>query len=305
VRVPCLGVTQSTGQLLLLAPQDGLHRVSMRVHQQVTMEPTFNVLALAPHGREDRTLVMGAHLDSVAEGPRLYVYMFDFKYLFMSIYVIYLCLGPGLNDNGSGSAMLLELAKLFKTLEVAPVNKVLFAWWAAEEIGLLGSYHFVASLRNQTTSDPPSGLSVVAAVNFDMMASPNGRRQVHNGTQTPAGTSQGVVERSNRITALFGAHFDATQPPTSWVGDDMLGGSDYFSFITANIPAGGLATGASDLKTEAERLSFGGFANAAYDPCYHKPCDTVANINAEFLTDNTAAAASVLWSLAYEPDLMQ
>ena len=64
-------------------------------------------------------MMAGAHLDSVAEGP-------------------------GINDNGSGSSALLEVAEQMAKLKLP--NKLRFAWWGAEEAGLVGSNFYVASL---------------------------------------------------------------------------------------------------------------------------------------------------------------
>ena len=81
----------------------------------------------------------GAHLDSVQDGP-------------------------GINDNGSGSAALLETA--IQMAKVKPANTVRFAWWGAEESGLLGSEHYVAGL----TEDEADAIALY--LNFDMVALP-------------------------------------------------------------------------------------------------------------------------------------
>lgn len=266
ITIPCLGVTKSTGDVLLA--QAG-SEVSVRVHHKVTMHWTSNVFALDTRGEAITTVLIGAHLDSVPEGP-------------------------GLNDNGSGSAMVLALAKQWAKLSSSPARRVMFAWWGAEEIGLLGSYHFVHTINKTLTNNE----TVVEALNFDMVASPNGNRGVHNGTLTPTGTHNHTVLRSNYITGLFADHFD--RKSQAWVSESMTGGSDYLPFITAGIPAGGLASGATGVKTMADRETFGGLANAWKDPCYHNECDTLANIDRQMLTDLSAAAASVLWSLAHE-----
>jgi Zn-dependent M28 family amino/carboxypeptidase len=90
--------------------------VHLAVSATVVTAQSSNVIADSTSGRADRTVVVGAHLDSVTEGP-------------------------GINDNGSGSATILEVAKQMARLRVAPVNRVRFAWWGGEEFGLLGSEH--------------------------------------------------------------------------------------------------------------------------------------------------------------------
>eukprot|EP00343_Euplotes_focardii_P008726 CAMPEP_0205826162 /NCGR_PEP_ID=MMETSP0206-20130828/27798_1 /ASSEMBLY_ACC=CAM_ASM_000279 /TAXON_ID=36767 /ORGANISM="Euplotes focardii, Strain TN1" /LENGTH=513 /DNA_ID=CAMNT_0053125871 /DNA_START=25 /DNA_END=1566 /DNA_ORIENTATION=- len=268
ITIPVLGASYSTAQALLLVGG----QANISIHTQVTMEHTYNVIADSPKGNSNRTIVAGAHLDSVAEGP-------------------------GLNDNGSGSAMILELALQWGATVKSPQNQVRFAWWGAEEIGLLGSYHYVDQLK------PYQRASIACALNFDMMASPNGQRQVHNGTLTPRNTSSDVVERSNRITDLFGNFFDSED--IAWRGTATTGGSDFLPFVLKQIPVGGLNTGAGAYKTMDERAEFGGFANAPMDPCYHQPCDTLPNIGKDILRDITQAAATVLHNLGHDSSLMQ
>jgi Zn-dependent M28 family amino/carboxypeptidase len=57
------------------------------------------------------------------------------------------------------------------------------------------------------------------------------------------------------------------------------GRSDYGPFIEAGIPAGGLFTGAEDIKSAEEARLFGGTAGEAFDPCYHAACDDITNLN--------------------------
>lgn len=83
----------------------------------------------------------------------------------------------------------------------------------------------------------------------------------------------------------------------------MNGGSDYYSFAERGIPAGGLLTGASGLKTAGERTEHGGLANAAYDPCYHLSCDTVENIDKDGLKVMSQAAAATIYEFALAKDV--
>jgi len=233
------------------------------------MAYTYNVMAETTSGNPNRTIVVGSHLDSVPAGP-------------------------GLNDNGSGSSMNLELAIQFSRLITNPVNRVRFMWWGAEEIGLLGSYEYVANLTSAERNN------TLCALNFDMMASPNGVREVYNGSLVPSGTTADVIAKSNVITDLFVQHFNRANLP--FVNAAMGGGSDYFPFIVDNIPAGALATGASQLKSIAQRTTYGGLANAALDPCYHLSCDTPANIDQTLLQQMANAAADVIGHLATTED---
>ncbi len=127
------------------------------VTARVVRTQSANVIADTPGGRADRVVVVGAHLDSVTDGP-------------------------GMNDNGSGSAMDLEIAKQMQALGVKPTNKVRFAWWGGEEFGLLGAEHYVSTL-------PKAELKNIAVnLNFDMVASPNFVRFVYDGDGSATGT---------------------------------------------------------------------------------------------------------------------
>ena len=112
--------------------------------------PTQNLIAETPTGRDDRVVMAGAHLDSVPAGP-------------------------GINDNGSGSATLLELALQIADLGIEPRNTIRFAWWGAEEAGLIGSQFYVDSLTKSEAKD------IELYLNFDMIGSPNYARFVYDG----------------------------------------------------------------------------------------------------------------------------
>jgi Zn-dependent M28 family amino/carboxypeptidase len=202
---------------------------------------TANILADTASGRGDRTVVVGAHLDSVAAGP-------------------------GINDNGSGSATILEIAEQFSTLGIQPVNKVRFAWWGAEEEGLLGSQHYVDQLS------PRDIKNIEVNLNFDMLGSPNFVRFVYdgNGSDTPVKGPTGSANVEKVFLDYFGSQSLQTAPTA------FDGRSDYGPFIAVGIPAGGLFSGAEGLKTPAEVATYGGIAGAQYDPCYHAACDTFA-----------------------------
>jgi Zn-dependent M28 family amino/carboxypeptidase len=178
--------------------------------------------------------------------------------------------GPGINDNGSGSATLLETALQMAELGVEPRNAVRFAWWGAEEAGLIGSQFYVDSLSKSAAKD------IELYLNFDMIGSPNYARFVYDGDGSafgikgPAG-SAGIEE----VFEDFFASQGLASEPTAFDGR-----SDYDAFITAGIPAGGLFTGAEDNKTADQVPLYGGLATfdgevVAYDPCYHQACDSL------------------------------
>jgi len=285
VQIPVLGITYSLGAALQqqVAAENTTLRVT--ISTQVTIEDTYNVFCLTRKGTASSILVAGAHLDSVPEGP-------------------------GINDNGSGSSSVLEIALEVARSGLDHTNKILFAWWGAEEIGLLGSRYFVDVVVNQTSQDPPEGpfnqtdyleylntSNVLLGLNFDMLGSPNGVRYVY----TSVASTPVVNNASSNIQALFQNFF--IQSNSSFIVIPMSGGSDFLPFVENEIPAGALATGAGSFKSENERILFGGLANAAYDPCYHLSCDTNYNIDADILHDMSTAAAYVIQQLAQQSDL--
>ncbi len=198
---------------------------------------TNNVIAETTTGRTDRVVVVGAHLDSVAEGP-------------------------GINDNGSGSAAILEIALQMAELGIQPRNQVRFIWFSAEESGLLGSEYYVSQLTNNQIK------RTSVMLNFDMIGSPNFVRFVYDGDGSGTGTVG--PNGSDVVEDVFLDYFGAT--PTEPTAFD--GRSDYGPFIAVGIPAGGLFTGAEGEKTQAQVDVYGGLLGAQYDPCYHEACDT-------------------------------
>jgi Zn-dependent M28 family amino/carboxypeptidase len=229
----------------------------MRVFANTLREikTTFNVLAETSSGNDNNVVMVGGHLDSVSAGP-------------------------GINDNGSGSAAILEVAEQMKN--VKPNNTVRFAWWGAEESGLVGSDFYVNSL-SQADRD-----RIALYLNFDMVGSPNYVRFVYDGSGDvgPAGPagSTAIEDLFNGFYASRGLAFEPTP---------FDGRSDYGPFIAegVDIPAGGLFTGAEGMKTLAQRDIYGGIAGQQYDPCYHEACDTFSNNNNEVLDLNSDAIA--------------
>jgi Zn-dependent M28 family amino/carboxypeptidase len=262
---PVIGTTFAAGRDLYNLLQSGAEvRVNLSVTARVVPTQSANVIADTVGGRADRTVVVGAHLDSVDAGP-------------------------GINDNGSGSAMLLELAKQLSNLNITPTNKVRFAWWGGEEFGLLGAEHYVSTL-------PKAELKNIALnLNYDMVASPNWVRFVYDGdgsaTDTKGPSGSGAIEQA--FLDYFASQGLATEPTA------FDGRSDYGPFIDRGIPAGGLFTGAEGIKTAAEAATYGGTAGAPYDPCYHQLCDQwPANIDLKVLDQMGDAAADVLLQFA-------
>lgn len=248
--IPVVGTSFEIGDELagLLAAGPVQMRVATEtlVEQDVT---TKNVIAETPSGRDDRVVMAGAHLDSVPAGP-------------------------GINDNGSGSAALLEIALQMHELGIEPRNTVRFAWWGAEEAGLIGSQSYVDSLTPREQKD------ISLYLNFDMIASPNFARFIYDGD----GGAFGIEgpNGSDSIEGVFEDYFASQGLATEPTAFD--GRSDYDAFISAGIPAGGLFTGAEGAKTEEQVGLYGGLATfdagdgpeaVSYDPCYHAACDSL------------------------------
>jgi Zn-dependent M28 family amino/carboxypeptidase len=172
---------------------------------------------------------------------------------------------PGINDIGSGSGGILEIAEVFAEQDRTPRNKLRFMWYGAEDIGLVGSTKYVEGLTQGEKDD------ILAMLNFDMIGSPNYARYVYDGDGTagPEGpTGSGFIED---VFVDYFASQGLFNEPTAFDGR-----SDYGPFIAEGIPAGGLFTGAEQPKTAAQVSQYGGIVGAQLDPCYHAACDTFA-----------------------------
>jgi Zn-dependent M28 family amino/carboxypeptidase len=244
--IPAVYVNYAIGKALYDAFQAGqAPAVSLTVDATTTPRFFNNVIAYSRTGDPNNTVMLGAHLDSVEAGP-------------------------GVNDNGSGSATLLEtaeaMAKLAKNKNKGAIeNRVAFAFWGAEEAGLVGSISFVEHLTEAERDD------IMANLNFDMLASPNFARLVYDGD----GSSFGLVgpAGSDVIEHVFNEYFESQG--LAYEATAFSGRSDYGPFIEAGIPAGGLFTGAEAPKTAAQVERYGGVAGVWLDPCYHQACDTL------------------------------
>ncbi|MGW6932753.1 proprotein convertase P-domain-containing protein [Lentzea sp. NPDC054927] len=185
--------------------------------------------------------------------------------------------GPGINDNGSGSSALLETALVLSRTNPTMLNKVRFAWWTDEEQGLLGSRFYVSQLPATERT------KIKTYHNFDMVGSINGGYFINN------------------INSTQSAHMKAYWDSLSLSPEENTEGrnrSDDASFTNAGIPASGYAMGASATKTSAQATKWGGTAGGAFDPCYHRACDTTANISDTHLNRAVDGIAYTLWKSA-------
>jgi hypothetical protein len=260
-----MGLTQALGQQLVALVPGGL---TMHVKTDTVAEivTTRNVIAETPGGDPNHVIVVGAHLDSVSRGP-------------------------GINDNGSGSATILEIAEELWARGYGMKNKVRFIWFSAEEQNLIGSTFYVNSL-SQAEKD-----QIELMLNFDMVGSPNFVRFVYDGNNSAGGGSVGPAG-SGAIEQVFLDYFAsqglATDPTP------FNGRSDYGPFIApaVGIPAGGLFTGAEGIKTAAQAATYGGTAGQPYDPCYHLACDTFNNVSLTALDQMSDATAHAVLHFA-------
>ena len=223
-----------------------------QVQQLSTSSGTsYNLVADWPGGDPEHVVMTDAHLDSVAAGP-------------------------GINDNGTGSAAVLEAALAWAASGNASRNHLRFAWWGAEEQGLLGSNHY---MRTLPAADKDR---IELYMNFDMVGSPNPGYFVYD--DNPAGNGA-----RDAMTAYY------TSKGIAWEYIDVQGRSDHASFRSQGIPTTGMYSGGETVKTAAQASKWGGTAGRAFDPCYHRSCDTTANVNSTALDRNLDMIGHMVW----------
>ncbi|MGH3642202.1 MAG: M28 family metallopeptidase [Mycobacterium sp.] len=238
VKIPVVSISKADGARLRNQPA----ATTVALHAGVRTDRTRNVVAQTKTGSSQNVVMAGAHLDSVPEGP-------------------------GINDNGSGVAAVLETAvQLGSSPQLK--NAVRFAFWGAEEEGLIGSKKYVQTLDAEALKD------IALYLNFDMLASPNPGYFTYDGDQSAPRSDSvpRVPEGSAGIERTLAAYLDGAgkQPRDT----DFDGRSDYDAFTQAGIPSGGLFSGAEEKMSDDEAKIWGGEANAPFDPNYHKSTDT-------------------------------
>ena len=253
IQIPALAAIGAMG--------DALHDASSAgddVHISVTteIEPTFvhSVVAETP-GDPTRVAMLGGHLDSVHDGP-------------------------GINDDGSGVAAVLEIARA--VAGGVDGGRIRFGFWAGEEYGLYGSRAYVTSLS-------PEDVSALAGyLNLDMLGSLNAVPIVYDGRFAAPG-SEAITDFL--MDALESAGTGAERM-------DLGGSSDHFAFDQAGVPTGGIFSGANEVKTDAEASEFGGQADLPMDACYHLACDMAENVDSQQVATFADAAAAAAVALA-------
>ncbi|GAS97782.1 lipoprotein aminopeptidase lpqL [Mycolicibacterium canariasense] len=245
VQIPVVSVTKAEGARLRAAPGP----VSLTMKAGVNIDRTRNVIAQTKTGSTADVVMVGAHLDSVPEGP-------------------------GINDNGSGVAAVLETAlQMGSSPDVR--NAVRFGFWGAEELGVVGSDNYISTLGVDQLKD------IALYLNFDMLGSPNPAYFTYDGDQSLPPDKDGNVPRvpegSAGIERTLVAYLDAAGKPARDTSFD--GRSDYDGFTKAGIPSGGFFSGADENMTEEQARLWGGKANQPFDPNYHKATDTLDHVD--------------------------
>lgn len=251
--VATVGVSEKTAKPYLdkLAKDpEAVIEVTLYVDAKVDIVNTLNVVAETVDGDHDNVVALGAHSDSVEAGP-------------------------GINDDGSGTISLLEVAKYLSNFKVN--NAVRFAWWAAEEEGLLGSNYYASSLS------PEENQKLRLFMDYDMMASPNYELQIYNANNEEHPNGSGDLKQLY-IDYYVSHGLNYTLTPFD-------GRSDYVGFLETGIPSGGIATGADEYKTDKEKQKYGGEIGKWLDPCYHQACDDLSNPDHDVWVLNTKLIA--------------
>ncbi|GME96983.1 unnamed protein product [Ambrosiozyma monospora] len=242
ILAPSVGLSQVEGEKYASLLKSGKSlEASVLVDSYVGNITTLNVIAESIEGDPENIVMLGAHSDSVTAGP-------------------------GINDDGSGTVSQLTVAKYLTNFSLK--NKVRFAWWAAEEEGLLGSTYYAEHLT------PEENQKIRLFMDYDMMASPNYEYEVYdaNNEANPAGSE----ELKNLYIDYYTSHgLNYTLIPFD-------GRSDYVGFIENHIPGGGIATGAEKIN-ELNGIPF--------DVCYHQLCDDLDNLAYDAFLVNTKLIA--------------
>ncbi|MFD5328592.1 M28 family metallopeptidase [Streptomyces sp. NPDC127092] len=266
-RIPTGGITKAEGEKLVADLAKGPVNLDFEIRQLIERRSTNNVLAETRGGNAANTVMLGSHLDSVTAGP-------------------------GINDNGSGSAGLLQTALKLAGSQDKVRNKIRFAWWSAEEVGLVGSDHYVATMSSLDRKE------IKLYLNFDMIASPNYGLFVYDGDNSDGVGAEAGPEGSAQLERDINDFLDKRGLPHE--GTDFTGRSDYGPFIEVGIPSGGTFTGAEGIKTAAQATKFGGEAGVAYDVNYHAAGDDINNIDMTAFDVNIDVIANAVGTYAHD-----
>jgi Zn-dependent M28 family amino/carboxypeptidase len=261
-------LSYATGKEFYDAAQAGTPlTVHFKTDNNINQRIDYDVIAETPSGDPNRVLQVGAHIDGVAAGP-------------------------GINDDGTGTAMNLTIAHALMKLGTPLKYKIRFGWFSGEEQGLFGSQFFVNELNTQQTAN------TLAMLDYDMIASTNWLPFVY--TDCDRSVPNNTCPPPNTEGVLGGHHIDYLKSKlnidsVAYVFDNR---SDYAQWRTRGVPATGLYTGAEGIKTAAQAAAYGGQATIQADPCYHEWCDTVFNLSQFGLDEFSKVLADAIGSFA-------
>jgi Zn-dependent M28 family amino/carboxypeptidase len=261
MEIPAAAVSREAATALIAAAAVG-GTGHLRTTARTRSAPTRSILAELPGSRPESVIMLGAHLDSVIDGP-------------------------GINDDGSGVAALLELARALGGTR--PRATIRLAFWSGEELGLHGSFRYATALSAEAAR------AILVYANVDMIASPNGFEGVYDESAAPAGST---VARDLLADALKRAG-------ASPVGVDLGGGSDHYAFAQAGVATAGVFSGASEPVTAEQAATFGAVAGRSADACYHQACDDVANANLALARVLAAGLGDFTVRVANNPELLR
>ena len=308
--VPALFLSFTVGQALVNAAQDPSKNSRVQLFIDAKDLPDFpvgNICADTPSGNVTQTIVIGSHTDSVPAGPGVN----DNGTIIISAILFMLSLPHLGSGSAANLALAATLARLFRTSTYPKYKyRVRFCWWGAEEVGLLGSDHHVKQAKKSTVVGERLS-DYLINLNYDMLGSPNYFFGIYDGRTARNDTPSQALAGSNKITALFKDWFISQNLP--WDYTDFSGRSDYGPFLAEGIVAGGLFSGADEAKRQEQRDRYdqmlgqgmGGIPGIVTDPCYHKACDSIQNINVFAYEKMVRAAAYALEFLGRQEDLMK
>ena len=259
--IPVVGGSFANGQALAQPGSTARVRVL-----DPEVRTSVNVIAEKAGKNPNNVVMAGAHLDSVD--------------------------GPGINDNGSGSAALLATALMMANLK--PENTLRFAWWGAEEGGLVGSTAYVEGL-SQAELD-----RIALYMNYDMVGSPNYIFMIYDADESTFPAPVPVPPGSAAIEDVYEAYYTMVGEP--YDDTEFSGRSDYEAFILNGIPSSGLFTGAEERKTAQQQAIWGGVVDDQFDQCYHLVCDNIDNLDAHALEVNSDLIAFAMLTFAYSTE---
>ncbi|MFH0750499.1 MAG: M20/M25/M40 family metallo-hydrolase [Chloroflexota bacterium] len=259
--IPAAAVSREAAEALVNAAATG-GTARLVTHARTSAAPTRSILAELPGTEPGAVIMLGAHLDSVIDGP-------------------------GINDDGSGVAALLEIARALAGTR--PRATIRLAFWSGEEVGLHGSVRYALALSTEDAR------AILVYVNVDMIASPNGFAGVYDEPGAPAGSAAARALLTSAVERAGGAP----------VGIDLGGGSDHYGFAQAGVATAGVHSGGSDPVTAEQGAASGAVVGRPADACYHQPCDDLENANLALARVLAAGLADFAVRVANNPELLE